>query len=227
MANNNNVEINLNEYLKNVKRENDTSVPCKHTVRTGRGVRSCKNRTKLYPKYCWIHNVHTVGLKIAKSTIPNAGKGLFATKNLPENFDIRYGRNKDKLTQAQITRRYNGNNQPYGLCGNARNDNRCWDATPFRSGLGRWVNDIHGTGKEPNADFFIPPRRRVHGRLTDTKPVVRTDRPIRKGEEILVDYGEGYWSAVNRENQRAKQQRRESLRGKQVARKAPRSKQPR
>lgn len=205
VRNNNNVETNLARYKQQVALENATSVPCKHTVRTNGRVRNCKNRTKLYPKYCWVHTASTVGLKIKDSNIPGAGKGLFATKNLPEDTEIRYARNKDQLTQAQITRRYNGGNQPYGLCNNIRSDNRCWDALPFRSGLGRWVNDIRGTNREPNSDFLIPRRTRQN---PNTKPVVKLDRAVRKGEEILTDYGDAYWQIA--EDERHKRRQRDS-----------------
>ena len=61
----------LNKQLPQTK-----SVQCKDT--TLRHTR-CKKRTQR-TKQCWIHLLKNRNLRIKKSTIPNAGLGLFAGK---------------------------------------------------------------------------------------------------------------------------------------------------
>ena len=52
-------------------------------------------------------------------------------------------------------------------------------------GLGMFVNDISGSTKAANAKF-------VQG--TDDHVYVKLTRDVKAGEEVLVDYGDCYWS---------------------------------
>ena len=63
------------------------------------------------------------------------------------------------------------------------------DAARTDSGQGRWVNDPRGTSLTANGEFILytPPGQ-------SRRASVRTTRPIKKGEEILVKYGRGYWT---------------------------------
>jgi hypothetical protein len=45
----------------------------------------------------------------------------------------------------------------------------------------RWMNDARGTGRPPNAEFTADGR-------------VRTLASVAPGDEVLVDYGEEYWT---------------------------------
>ena len=49
---------------------------------TDKGER-CKNHTCRNVNYCWIHLRKIDGLAIKDSDIPNAGKGVFATRDFP------------------------------------------------------------------------------------------------------------------------------------------------
>lgn len=175
------VEVNNNIYKKNVEKENNTSVQCKHKVQNSD--RLCKRKTKLYPKYCWTHANKEFGVKIATSSIPNAGKGIFATKDLPKNHMIQYARQKDFMTHAQMDARYPGDTlAPYGMC-DVHSD-KCWDGLPYRSGLGRWANDPRGTKKKDNLTFVVQ----------DHKAYVKTTKKVKKGDELLIKYGRQYWN---------------------------------
>lgn len=55
---------------------------CTHTRANGT---RCKNRVCFGSPVCWLHNCIKYGVKIKDSTIPGAGKGLFATRRLPKD----------------------------------------------------------------------------------------------------------------------------------------------
>ena len=50
---------------------------CRHVRADGT---TCKNRVCFGSPMCWIHNIKKYGVRTKESTIPNAGKGLFATR---------------------------------------------------------------------------------------------------------------------------------------------------
>jgi hypothetical protein len=61
----------------------------------------------------------------------------------------------------------------------------------LRGNEARFVNDFRGVASEPNAEFQIyrhPTTQHIRMGL-----FVKKGRSIRKGEEILVSYGKGFW----------------------------------
>ncbi len=57
----------------------------------------------------------------------------------------------------------------------------------------RFINDYRGTGAAPNIVFV--PYRLLGGTV---RIAVRTCRPVAAGEELLADYGEEYWTALEK-----------------------------
>ena len=139
----------------------------------------CRQRTVM-GQYCWNHLRSERGLRIQRSTVPNAGKGLFAARRLPAGTHIHYTGDVVPL--------------PDGRAGGVyylqiRRDTAI-DAARRNAGEGRWVNDSRGTHRAPNAKFVVyTPRGKPR------TAAVRTLRPIRPGEEIFVAYGDDYWRA--------------------------------
>lgn len=142
--------------------------------------KQCKRRTCLYSDYCWQHTRNTKGLKIKKSTIPNAGRGLFATRLLKRGEIIPYG--GVRMTKKQVDTKYGGDDKvaEYVIC---HNKNRCFDASNTQSGLGRWVNDGVYAGRGKNAEF----------RTRRTGVFLELIQDVQPGEEILTTYGPEYW----------------------------------
>ncbi len=137
----------------------------------------CKQRTAR-GQYCWNHLAAKAGLRIKKSDTPGAGMGLFASRTLPGGHDIAYSGDLVPLDTDS-----DGGVYYLGLTTRV-----AVDAARTNAGPGRWVNDPRGSDKRANAAFVVHTPRGQPRRAS-----VRTLRPIERGEEILVAYGNQYW----------------------------------
>jgi hypothetical protein len=158
------------------------SQPC--AAFTAKGA-ACKRRT-LRGCHCRDHMRLLERLAIAKSTIPNAGEGLFLAKGASP---IRRGE-RIVLYSGDWARLLPDSDDggPYYL---QITRNLAIDAARTNTALGRWANDPRGStdafGKRrrPNA-LLVAHRAGKQGAL-------KASRMIRPGDEILVSYGRDYW----------------------------------
>ena len=168
----------------------------------------CGQRTAV-AHLCWGHLQRDFGLRVRKSTVQGAGRGLFAARELPANHRVPY-------TGDEIELRADENGGPYVL---QTRHGAGIDAARRNSGLGRWVNDprgaVDGQGRprEANCEFTVHMPRGEQQRVA----AVRTLRPILRGEELLVRYGNGYWRFHSAPKQKKKQQKRRPARRQQQA----------
>jgi transposase InsO family protein len=130
-------------------------------------------------QFCWNHLRVEKGLRIRKSTVPRAGKGLFAARALPRNFRVPY-------TGDLVQLRSDEDGGAYYL---EVRRGEAIDAARRNAGEGRWVNDPRGTDKRANCEFALCTRPGGGQRVA----CVRTLRPLQEGEELLVKYGAAYW----------------------------------
>jgi hypothetical protein len=140
----------------------------------------CKSATR-HGEYCWIHRLQHHGLRVAKSNIPGAGKGLFAGKvfNAGDRIAIYSG---DLLKgDAHVDEQYR--NSIYLLQMSATS---MLDAARTNAGDGRLVNDSRGTQYKNNARLCTAPNTK--------SACIRATHRINGGEEILVSYGNSYWN---------------------------------
>lgn len=168
-------------------------MPSQRCTANTKAGKHCKQRTAK-GQFCWNHLRSERGLRIKKSTVPQAGQGLFAERDLPAGFDVPYtgdrvrlrGPNDGGTYYLEVTRA------------------TAIDAARTNAGEGRWVNDPRGTDAATNCEFVMhtPPG----GERT---AVVRTLRPVRKGEELLVKYGQQYWRWHAQQRRGASQQPRQ------------------
>jgi hypothetical protein len=132
------------------------------------------------------------GLRIKKSSVPGAGLGLFAARDLPAGTSIDYTGDRVPLDSGS-------DGGVYFLQTSQRH---AVDAARTNAGEGRWVNDPRGTQQRANAKFvlYTPPGG-------TRRACVRTCRLVKGGEEILVKYGAAYWryqaEPSNRQQRRA------------------------
>jgi hypothetical protein len=146
----------------------------------------CAQRTAV-AHMCWNHLRRDLGLRVQKSSVPDAGRGLFAARDLPKGRRVPYTGDLINTDGGRV-------GGAYVL--ETRNNVEGIDAARRNSGLGRWVNDPRGAFDEQGR------RRKANCKFTIHTPrgggqrvaAVRTLRPILKGEELLVKYGEQYWS---------------------------------
>src|SRR5688572_4029776 len=126
-------------------------------------------------------------LYVKKSTLPNAGKGLFTKVAIPKGeLVVEY---KGKVTTWKDVKDDDGKNgyifyvKRYHVI----------DALPTKKPLARYANDARGLtrikGITNNCDYVTK----------GLKAYIETKKAIEAGSEIFVDYGPDYWKVI-REN---------------------------
>jgi SET domain-containing protein len=128
-------------------------------------------------------------LVVKKSTIPNAGKGLFTKKFIPKGTQIvEY---KGKISSWKDVKDEDGRNGYIFYV----TRNHVINALPVKTALARYANDARGLvrikGIKNNCDYI------TYGK----KAYIESKKDIPAGAEILVDYGADYWKVI-RENMR-------------------------
>lgn len=125
-------------------------------------------------------------LKIKKSTLPGAGKGLFTKKPIPKG--TRIVEYKGKISSWKDADHQNGGNgyiyyvKRYHVI----------DALPRPDALARYANDAHGMirvkGINNNSEY-------VEDGL---KVYIQAMKDIPANSEILVGYGKEYWDVIRK-----------------------------
>jgi hypothetical protein len=119
----------------------------------------CKLRTCVSARYCWRHLITLEGLRIKPSTIPNAGLGLFTTKDRIRNEKLdNYKVGTVRETKREIDRRYGNEVGKYVWCANNAN---CFDARSTQTNWVRTSVQSH-TGLKKIIIEFISLSRQIH-----------------------------------------------------------------
>ena len=123
-------------------------------------------------------------LVVKRSTLPNAGKGLFTKKAIPKG--TRIVEYKGRITSwKDADHRDGGNGYIYYV-----KRYHVIDALPYPSALARYANDARGIervkGIVNNAEY-------VEDGL---KVYIESKKDIPAGSEILVGYGKEYWDVI-------------------------------
>ena len=176
----------------------------------------CSRNTCKYLPYCHTHMKALCGLIVKKSSIKNAGDGLYAVRSFSAGdvISVYYG---EKLTPLQNDERYGGENAvgPYGVTADKAIDDklRIIDGPCYRSAA-VYANDI--TNSTNAADHVyenynaaledryinvdrgiqVPAFPKLHGSYMCVVAI----RDIPVGEEpveIFVDYGANYWEGAS------------------------------
>jgi ribonuclease HI/exonuclease III len=141
----------------------------------------CPLVTLFHAPYCMSHAVSILGLTVKPSPIPDAGLGLFATREFAPGSHLTSYLG-EILSKEQLEARYGDDSftAPYAV---SVSTNIFIDAACFR-GIGAYANGARN-GLRSNARFCVHPASRS-ARLVAT-------RRIRSGDEIIAAYGPGYW----------------------------------
>jgi uncharacterized protein len=128
-------------------------------------------------------------LFIKKSTIPNAGKGLFTKKFIPKGSHIvEY---KGKISAWRDVKHEDGKNAYIFYV----NRNHVINGEKSMKALARYANDAKGLvkikGLVNNAEYAV----------VGLRAYIESKKDIPAGSEIFVDYGDEYWKVI-RENKR-------------------------
>jgi len=145
--------------------------------------RQCERLTQ-HGCHCTIHRAQLDGTCIRASSVPGAGKGLWAaTRSFSPGATVaRYTgdlvRTAARASNASVAA------SRYVLQLSAT---LSLDAARTNTADGRMVNDARGSGQRPNARFVVDLR-------SQTASLCAT-RTIRQGTEVLVSYGRQFWSS--------------------------------
>jgi hypothetical protein len=129
-------------------------------------------------------------LRVRRSTIPKAGKGLFTTVAIVKG--KRIAEYKGRLVRWKDVK-YEDATNGYLMYITSQ---AVIDARPSKA-LGRYTNDARGSGRinglRNNAEYVSE----------NTRCFIEATRNIKAGEEILVGYGKDYWK-LDKETRKAR-----------------------
>jgi|688.fasta_scaffold1406951_1 hypothetical protein len=126
-------------------------------------------------------------VKIKNSTIPNAGKGLFAvSKNKNDTFKtgdpiVQYGNDANEISMTEVLKNCKRDPEEcttYVFC----NGTKCWDDME-KTSPARYSNDCFNTKNKCNANFEM-----ING-----YPWLVANSEIKNNDEIFTSYGPTYW----------------------------------
>jgi len=139
--------------------------------------RLCKHTTSK-SRFCWQHLKALEGFRIKKSTIPNAGLGLFYEGKKP----IKKDSVVTEYTGKRVVTADPNYGNPYVL---EVKKHTFIDASKTNEpGLGRWENDPRNKRKA-NTRFSYSTRTK--------KATMKATKEIKTGTELLVPYSAEYW----------------------------------
>jgi hypothetical protein len=137
-------------------------------------------------------------LYIKKSTIPDAGKGLFTKKPIPKGTRIIEYTGK-RSTWKEVKDEDGKNGYIFYI-----NRNNVIDALPTTKAYARYANDARGLvrikGLLNNSDYIVD----------GLKAYIESKKDIPAGGEILVDYGKDYWKVIRENIKLRKQEEKEA-----------------
>ena len=146
----------------------------------------CKRRTCKMLPYCWQHAQTMLGVKVAPSTIPGAGSGLFATKEFKgSNANMKWiaPLGGQQLTDAQTDARYGAHaTAPYTVGGpNGQN---------FDGALKRYVGHFANSRFGQNNKSVQKGTNAVIG-MHNNMPWLKAQigKTIKPNQEVLAWYG--------------------------------------
>lgn len=184
--------LSLNKYI-NQQRGGEKNLQ-KQSKTIGTGMIKYKGKIDKIPKSVYI----PAGFKLDNSIIPGAGLGIFATKDFPKGYDMgsfkgrwltpeEYNKTNKELLYVWELNDYRGNkNRPKGQKYDSTKSIGYVDGGPKKDGnYLRYVNHPRNS-KEEN----------VVARQTGGEIHYYITRPVKAGEELMVNYGPSYSKAL-------------------------------
>ena len=123
-------------------------------------------------------------LVIKRSTIPNAGKGLFTIVFIPKGTRIVEYKGRVS-TWKDVDHNGGKNGYIYYVT-----RNYVIDASPYKKALARYANDAKGLHRVKGID------NNCIYQLYDGKVYIESVKDIPANNEILVEYGKEYWDVI-------------------------------
>jgi uncharacterized protein len=127
-----------------------------------------------------------MALHVKKSSLPNAGKGLFTDQAIKKGTKIIEYKG-EIIDWKEYEKRVLEDKDGYLFY---ISKTRCIDAYPTPQHKARYANDAHGLsrvkGKKNNSSYQV----------FDNKCYIVAEKDIEAGEEIFVNYTKEYWDCI-------------------------------
>lgn len=122
-----------------------------------------------------------VDIEVKQSKIKGAGKGVFALRDIKKGEVLNFYKGK-KITEQQYENMKKDSDYAFSVT--CKGKEILYDAQKIKDGnWTRYMNHARGRGKGENVEPYY------YG----CKVWFRSTRPIKKGTELLFDYGDDYW----------------------------------
>jgi hypothetical protein len=176
------------QFKVNDKTQFKCNIQSEQCVAHSKSGAQCKRNVAIGTPYCYQHLETEKHLKIKQSTVPNAGKGLFASDATKParavvfkkgSLIVAYG--GEYLNEKQLTKRYGEYTAPYAaqLKKNVVQDCAC-------------IRDVGALANHSGNKAAV--NAKLYGAYTSKPQQIRlaATRDIKNGDEILLDYGNEY-----------------------------------
>lgn len=179
----------MSAYKFTFKHDGDTMFDCYLNAYICQAINKngsrCKRTTTIGAPYCHTHLLYNKHLKVKESTIPNAGKGVFAINPKKQAGELVFKRGDtiapymgEYLTNEELENRYDDLTAPYGISV-SKTHNR--DGACDR-GIGSLIN--HKPQAQANVRFSLNSQNKTIS--------IKASKNIRNGDELFVNYGQAY-----------------------------------
>ncbi len=125
-------------------------------------------------------------LQVKKSTLPGAGKGLYALENIAKG-EIVVEYTGEEIDWQEYKARVEKNQDGYLFFINWK---KCIDAFHTPDALARYANDANGFSKVKGC------RNNAVYKVMKGRAYIVATRKVMAGAEIFVDYSRDYWKAM-------------------------------
>ena len=164
-------------------------MPCPQCQAMTKNGTKCKLHTcKRYP-YCWIHQRSVEGLEQKRSSIPDGGLGLFATRQFPYS-KSRKMKPITYYSSKRISHHPNPNSE-YVL---KVNNKQYLDSEDPSNFAGRYINSFkhHPERAKRKANVRFTQGSRIYEKDNRFVVPIYQKKKIDKGEELFINYGNQY-----------------------------------
>ena len=161
---------------------------CKATTHTGT---RCKRHTCVRYPYCYQHLRLIDGLELKDSEIPNAGTGVFATRDFPLNQKNKKSKKPIAFYSAKEITHEPDVASEYVL---KVNNNEYLDSKSPSNFTGRYINSFknHPDLTKRNANVRFAANQRIYRKDDRYVVPIRQSKRIKAGDELRLNYGNLY-----------------------------------
>lgn len=159
---------------------------------TDKGKR-CKRNTCIKYPLCWQHMKTKEGLELKKSEIPDAGQGVFATRDFPYN-NTKKGKTQNKPITYYSAKKISNKPNPNSAYVLRVNDKEYLDSENPSNFSGKYINSFrnHPDVRKRYANVRFGASQRIYRKNDRFVVPILQKKTIKKGDELYLNYGKMY-----------------------------------